>query len=144
VGTYDELSVGDVFTTPRRRIDASEASELIRIGGYTHQLFTDPAFAASSTFGRSPLPGQAVLLLMGGLVEQSGRFDDTVIALLGFEDVRFMAPAFPGDELHVEVEVVAKEPRSDRGVLTMSWTCRTDRDTVVQATARMLFRTASG
>lgn len=138
MSTFEDLTVGDTFTTPSVTVGEHDAAALVKLGGYIHPLFTDPEFAAASPFGRAPLPGQAVLLLMGGLVEQSERFDETTIALLGFEDVRFRKPAFSGDALAVEVTVLAKEPR---GVLIMSWECRNDTsETVCEARARMLFR----
>ena len=139
--TYQALNTGEVFTTPSRRLSEHDVRALTGLGGYTHPLFTDPDFAAASAFGRSPLPGQALLLLMGGLVERSGRFDESVIALIGLDGVRFRAPAFAGDTLDVQVRVMDKQPRPDgtRGVLVMSWECRNQEGTVlVVAEARML------
>jgi acyl dehydratase len=145
VTTYHDLDVGARFTTPSRTIDEETVRTLIEIGGYTHPLFTDAEFAAASAFGRTPLPGQAALLLMGGFVEQSGRFDDTVVALTGLDGVRFLAPAFEGDTLRVVVEIAGKEPSGSgkRGTLVMTWTCLNQRDEeIVSATARMLFHIA--
>lgn len=138
MSTFTELSEGESFRTPARTIMQPDVDELVRIGGYTHPLFTDHEFAAASPFGRSPLPGQALLLVMGGLVEQSQRFDDTTIALLGFEEVRFRKPAFPGDTIDVEVLVVEKEPR---GAIVFLWSARNEAGQVLcDARARMLFR----
>jgi acyl dehydratase len=141
VSTFTELSPGDAFRTPSLTISEETAKRLIATGGYTHPLFTDDAYAKASPFGRAPLPGQAVLLLMGGLVEQSNRFDETTIALLGFEDVRFRKPAFPGDTIAVEVTVLEKEPR---GAILFAWTCVNEKGAqLVEARARMLFRVAA-
>lgn len=142
MSTYDDLAVGDSFETPSRTVDAETVRELVATGGYTHPLFTDEAYAAASPLGATPLPGQAVLLLMGGLVEQSGRFDETVIALTGLDRVGFRTPAFAGDTIRVAVTVEAKEPSRSggRGTLVMQWACRNQRDELVaEATARMLF-----
>jgi acyl dehydratase len=142
IGTYDALDIGASFRTPERKITDDDVDELVGRGGYTHPLFADPAFARRSPFGRRPLPGQAVLLIMGGLAEQTGTFDESVIALLGFDEVRFVAPAFAGDTIHVDIAVTAKELRADgrRGVLKMLWTARNADDRVlVVASASMLF-----
>jgi enoyl-CoA hydratase/carnithine racemase len=130
---------------PSRAITDHDLNALIGIGGYTHPLFTDPEFAAASRFGKRPMPGQAVLLLMGGLVEQSGRFDDTVIALTGFDEVRFTSPCFPGDDVHVEIEVLDKEQSDGRGTLIMAWRALIggpEPTMLCEARARMLFRRA--
>lgn len=141
-GTFDALAVGDVIRTGTRAVTDADVDRLVDVGGYTHPLFADAEFARRSPFGRRPLPGQAVLLLMGGLVEQTGRFDETVIALLGFRDVRFAAPAFAGDDVTVDILVQGKELRADgrRGVLEMRWTARNgDDEVLVDALATMLF-----
>ncbi|HVL89315.1 MAG TPA: MaoC/PaaZ C-terminal domain-containing protein [Actinomycetota bacterium] len=143
ISSFEAFAPGTSFTTPSLHIDESDAAELIRIGGYVHPLFTDPTYAADSVFGRSPLPGEAVLHAMGGLAERSGRFDESVVALLGFDAVRFHAPAFPGDTLHMSVEVIRREarPNGKRGEVVMAWRCRNERgELLCDATARMLFR----
>jgi len=46
----------------------------------------------------------------------------TTVANLGLEDVRFPAPLFVGDTVHVETEVVAMRPSASRprnGILTL-------------------------
>src|SRR5207245_199054 len=114
----------------------------IGIGGYVHPIFTDAEFVARTPLGRTPLPGEAVLLIMGGLAEQTERFDDTTIALVGFDQVRFVAPVFAGDEVHLDVEIVGKEPSRTTGVLVMRWTCLgSDGGVRCEAVARMLFTT---
>ncbi len=72
--------------------------DLVRLGGYTH-----PLFAEASANSDRPLPGQGVLLLIGGLVEQSGQLDDAV-ALLEMSRVRFHRMVTAGTRLHVEIE----------------------------------------
>lgn len=140
--TWQRLAVGDTTTTPRRTVTESMVTLLASLGGYTHPLFTDAEHP--SPFPAVPLPGQALLLLMGGLAEQSGVFDDTTVALLGFDAVRFARPALPGDTVVVEIEVLAKEPSTRTGVLVMAWRCLSTRgDLLVDATARMLVRLPS-
>jgi acyl dehydratase len=143
VGTYDDLRIGDRFTTPSRAFTGKDLASLISIGGYTHPLFTDPDFAAASPFGATPAPGQALLLLMGGLAEQSGRFDETTIGLVGLTDVTFAKAAFAGDTLRIEIEVVDKKQSASgrRGSVTMRWTCvNASNEALAEATATMLFR----
>ncbi|MCA1832302.1 MAG: MaoC family dehydratase [Actinomycetota bacterium] len=143
MGTFDDLSPGDTFSTPSRAFTSKDLATLVSIGGYTHPLFTDAAFAAASPFGNTPAPGQALLLLMGGLVEQSGKLDRSTIGLIGFESVRFAAPAFPGDTLTVHVAVKDKERSKSgrRGSLLMAWQCENGHgEILVKAEATMLFR----
>jgi acyl dehydratase len=91
-----------------------------------------------------PLPGELVLLLLGGLAEQTGVFDETTLALTGLDAVRFRTPCLPGDRIRLEMEVVAKELSGSgrRGFLTLAWTCSNQRgETVLDARATLAFRT---
>ena len=144
MGSYQALAVGETFRSATRVLDAGLVDSLVGLGGYTHPLFTDPAYLATTPFERMPVPGEAVLLLMGGLVEGTGRLDETTIALLRFDAVAFEAPAFVDDTIHVDVTVLGKEPSASgrRGVLVMQWRCvAQDNRTLIDTTTRMLFRT---
>ena len=88
---------------------------LVTAGGYTHHLFAD----ADSSDGR-PLPGQAVLLLMGGLVEQSGLVLDA-IALLEIGRVQFHKMVRAGSSLDVEV-VAGAQKRTSTGKVLQNYT----------------------
>lgn len=113
------------------------------VGGYTHPLFTDDDWVREhSPFATGPVPGEFVLFLLGGLAERSGAFDETTIALVGLDDVRFVAPAFPEDAIRLDMDVLAKEPSSsgERGIMRMRWTCTKDDGTqVLTAIATFLF-----
>lgn len=125
--------------SPLRRLTAEEGDALVQIGGYTHPLFTDPDHLAASPFPSRPWPGQALLLLMGGLVEQTGLFDDRVVALLGFESVDFLGPAFDDDALYVEVEELPAPAGGNGRTGRFTWrACREDGTALVTAVAVFL------
>jgi acyl dehydratase len=144
VGAYADLEVGQRVVSPPRQISDAQARVLIETMGYTHPLFADPDYARAHTpFPTTPLPGAVTLALMGGLAEQTDVFDDTVVALVGMDAVRFPSAAFPDDLLHLEMEVVAKEPSASgrRGVVTFAWRCvKQDGTVVAEANASLLFR----
>lgn len=131
------LLPGDTFVTPAVDVTEGMRADLVRIGGFTHPLFARPAEVRLPE--GSPLPGQAVLLLMGGLVERTGRLDDAIV-LMGMREVRFQRPAVPGSRVRVAVEVVSRAPHSPgRAVCEMRWEAVDDADDVlVRATVQML------
>lgn len=142
MGTYGDLQEGQKFESPSRKLDDDLLRQLVDLGGYTHPLFKDPEFAKQTPMGSTPLPGEALLLIMGGLLEQTGKFDETTIALVGFDQVSFRAPGFAGDEVRVLATVLSKNLSSSgaKGVVTFQWNCVNGAgESLVEAKAKMLF-----
>lgn len=120
--------------TPSREVTDELAAQLVGAGGYTHPLFhpDDPA--------DRPLPGQAVLLLMGGLVEQSGVLDHAV-ALLEIRRARFSAMVRPGSRLHVEVTAAEAEPvKPGLARQEVTWAAYADDEAVATVDVLMLVK----
>lgn len=94
------------------------------VGGYTHPLFTDAAYVREqSPFASALVPGELTLFLLGGLAEQSGLFDEDVIALVGIDDVRFPSPALIGDTISLEMDVADhdRRPGGSTGTMALNW-----------------------
>lgn len=143
MGTFQRLEVGESIISAGFAVTEADVRTLIGMTGYTHPLFTDPDYARSTPFGTTPLPGQLVLAVMGGLAEQTGVFDETVIALVAIDEARFHAAAVPGDVLTLHLEVVDKESseRSGHGTIRFSNRCTNQRDELVaSASSTLLFR----
>lgn len=145
MSAYERLTLGGRFVTPARTISEEAATEIIRLAGYTHPIFTDPEHVARATpFAGRPIPGELSLLLLGGLAEQTGVFDETTLALVSLEAVEFRTPALVGDTIRLEMEVSGKRRSGSgrRGFVTLAWTCRNQRDEIVlTARAEFAFRT---
>ncbi|MEV0717517.1 hypothetical protein [Asanoa sp. NPDC050611] len=113
---------------------------LVGRAGYTHPLFNPPPGGDGP-----PLPGQGVLLLMGGLVEQSGALDDAV-ALLELRRARFLAQVRAGATLRVRIEPLAgRTTSSGKVVRDYRWTAVDGEDRLVaEVEAVMLTRGREG
>lgn len=117
-------------------------SSLVQIGNYTHPLFSDLTVAKNSNMNSLPLPGQALLLLAGGAVENSGELDNA-IALLELVETSFSKPAFAGDSITVEISKLDRKVTSDgeKSVDTFSWTILNQNgDLLAKTTVKMLMR----
>ena len=117
-------------------------SSLVRIGNYTHPLFSDLTVAKNSNMNSLPLPGQALLLLAGGAVENSGELDDA-IALLELVETSFSRPAFAGDSITVEISKLDRKVTSggEKSVDTFSWSILNQNgDLLAKTIVKMLMR----
>lgn len=107
--------------SPELVVTEDLVTTLIERAGYTHPLF-NPSEQARAEQGGPPLPGQGVLLLMGGLVEQSGLLDHA-IALVELRRVRFHQLLKAGSTLKVRIEPTdARTTSSGKVVQDFRWT----------------------
>jgi acyl dehydratase len=131
-----------VIKTEPVEITEEIRSSLVQIGNYTHPLFSDLTVAKNSNMNSLPLPGQALLLLAGGAVENSGELDNA-IALLELVETSFSKPAFAGDSITVEISKLDRKVTSDgeKSVDTFSWTILNQNgDLLAKTTVKMLMR----
>lgn len=119
-----------VVETPAVEVTAATIETLVSTGGYTHPLFQ------RADAGR-PLPGQGLLLLMGGLVEQSGALDHA-IAMVEIRRVSFHRMTVAGTTVRVRLEAGASRTTSSGKTLQdWTWTAIDEADDVL-ATAEVL------
>lgn len=120
---FDEFVVGRVFQHTIRR--TLTETDNVLFSTMTHNpapLHIDHEYMRTqSEFGRPLMNSFFTLGLIVGISINDTTLGTTV-ANLGLEDVRFPAPLFVGDTVHVESEVVAVRPSKSRptnGILTM-------------------------
>ena len=119
---YDEFEVGRVFKHSIRRT-VTETDNVL-FSTLTHNpapLHLDHEYMrAQSEFGKPLMNSFFTLGLIVGISINDTTLGTTV-ANLGLEAVRFPAPLFVGDTVHVETEVIAmrlSESRPRNGILT--------------------------
>jgi acyl dehydratase len=120
---FEEFSVGQVFEHAIRRTVTQ--TDNILFSTMTHNpapLHIDAEYMRTrSEFGRPLVNSFFTLGLIVGISINDTTLGTTV-ANLGLEDVRFPAPLFEGDTVHVQTEVVAKRASRSRpgnGILTL-------------------------
>ncbi|HEX6322006.1 MAG TPA: MaoC family dehydratase [Burkholderiales bacterium] len=114
---YEDFEVAVRYPTRTRRITDADHEAFCRLVGYEVPLFLDDAYAR----GRG-LPGRICpshLIMSFSTAMTGDLFADSIIALLGIENARFLGMVRPGDTLRTEVEVLEKRDssRPDRGVV---------------------------
>lgn len=109
--TFDDIEVGDELTTGGRTITAADVSNFAGVSGDFNHLHTDAERMADTAFGERIAHGALVFSVMTGLLWQARDDDTQVVAFYGVDRLRFVAPVFVGDTVHVETAVVETESR---------------------------------
>lgn len=103
---FEEFSVGQKFQhTIRRTI--TEADNVL-FSTMTHNpapLHLDAEYMKTSEFGRPIINSCLTLAFMVG-ISIGDTTVGTTVANLGWDEVRFPKPLFPGDTIHIETEVL--------------------------------------
>lgn len=110
---FEAATVGDRTVTQGRTLTEADVVNFAGVSGDFNHLHTDAAAMADSGFGERIVHGALLFAVMTGLLWQS-RDDETrdaVVAFYGVDRLRFTAPAYLGETVHVELEVAGKEPR---------------------------------
>jgi acyl dehydratase len=114
---FEDFTVGARYATGGRLITDADHDAFCRLVGYTIPLFLDDAYARQLGLPGRICPSHLVMSFSTAMTSDLLR--DSVIALAGIENARFLKAVRPGDEIRTEVEVVYKRPtsRSDRGLV---------------------------
>jgi acyl dehydratase len=131
---YEDLSEGETFTSPARTVTETDLVSFAMLSGDWNSIHTDEEFAKKSFYGKRVVHGVFGISLMTGLMDRTGLFGGSAIAMLGIRDWQFKAPIFVGDTLHFEMEIVSKRltSKGDRGIVDRKFRLINQRGEVVQ------------
>jgi acyl dehydratase len=126
---FDDLEVGQLLVSARRTVTEADVASFAGLSGDFNPLHTDAVFAASTPFGARIAHGLLVVAIGSGLVNQTGWFEGTTVALLEMTS-RFVRPVHFGDTVRATYRVAEKKEtrRPDRGVVTFEATILNQRD----------------
>lgn len=130
----EDLEPGQVFETARRTVTETDLVTFAMLSSDWNAVHTDALATADSAFGNRIVHGALGLTLATGLVQRSGMFEGSAVALLGFADWTFERPLYVGDTVHTRLRIagVRRTSRGDRGVVTRELELVNQHDQVVQ------------
>jgi acyl dehydratase len=104
---YEDLTVGQRFRLPARTITEADVVNFAGVSGDYNRIHTDREYAKTTMYGQRIVHGMLGLSVLTGLLNRSGLFDGSVVAMLGINDWRFENPIFIDDTISCEFEIVA-------------------------------------
>ena len=134
VGLYwEEWEVGREWTTRGRTMTEAAIETCAGLSGDYNPLHTDEEYAKTTQFGTRIAHGPLTYLFAAGLLFQLHLYDDTLIAFLGFDTLRFTKPVKIGDTVRAKIRVTEKREtsRPDRGIVRRELLVLNQHDEVV-------------
>jgi acyl dehydratase len=116
--TFDDVEVGDTWTSPARTITETDVVQFASLTGDFNPLHVDQEFARQTPFGKPIAHGLLGLSYVAGLGSHFPRM--ATLSFLRILEWNFIKPIHFGDTVHVETEILSKEPkaRGRRGEIT--------------------------
>ena len=131
---WEEWEIGAEFESPARTVTEADIVQFAGLSGDYNPLHVNEEYCKTTMFGTRIAHGPLVYAIAAGLLFQLHLYDDTLIAFLGFEDLRFTKPVKAGDTIHARVKVLERQETSkpDRGVMKRQLQVINQRGEVVQ------------
>src|SRR5918911_3189227 len=116
---WEEWEVGQEWTTRGRTMTEAAIETCAGLSGDYNPLHTDEEYAKTTQFGTRVAHGPLVYAIAAGLLFQLHLYDDTLIAFLGFDKLKFTAPVRAGDTVRARIKVLDRREtsRPDRGIV---------------------------
>jgi acyl dehydratase len=136
---FDELETGVVYQhRPRRTVSEADNILFTTLTMNTQALHLDAVWSEGTEFGERLVNSMFTLSTLVGL-SVAQLTQGTIVANLGFSEVRFPAPVRAGDTLEASTVVTEKRESTSRpgqGIATFEHTMRNQRGEVVCVAVR--------
>jgi acyl dehydratase len=131
---FEEFTVGQKFQHAIRRTILE--ADNVWFSALTHNpapLHIDAEYMKGTEFGRPIVNSCLTLAFMVG-ISVGDTTVGTTVANLGWDEVRFPKPLFPGDTIHIETEVLElrdSKSRPDNGIVVFAHRAFNQHDVLV-------------
>lgn len=116
---FEDLESSGPATSGDRLVTEADVMAFANLTGDFVALHTNEAYAKTTKYGQRIAHGALVFGISVGLATQMKLFDGTLIAFAGVDKLRFVAPVFFGDRIHVVKRVVERKALGDaQGTVT--------------------------
>jgi 3-hydroxybutyryl-CoA dehydratase len=115
---FEDYIVDHVTTSRGRTVTEADIVNFAGLSGDFVELHMNEEYARSGPFGRRIAHGALIFSISTGLMVQMTPDHEAIIAFYGVDKLRFIAPVFIGDTIHVTKRVLEKQAKDGgRGVI---------------------------
>lgn len=119
---FEDYIVGAVTTSRGRTISEADIVNFAGLSGDFVELHLNEEYARRGPFGRRIAHGALIFSVSTGLTVQMTADQEAIVAFYGVDKLRFVAPVFIGDTIHITKRVVEKRTKGGRGIVTFETT----------------------
>ena len=132
---FEDIELGTSFESEAHVVTAADIAAFADVTRDHHPLHLDSDYAKSRGFPTVIAHGLFGLSLMEGLKSKLKLYEETSVASLGWDDVRFKRPVIAGDRLRVRFRFAEKRPTRmpARGIVVEELELINQRDEIVTA-----------
>ena len=131
---WEDWEIGAEFESPGRTVTEADIVTFAGLSGDYNPLHINEEYCKQTQFGTRIAHGPLVYAIVAGLLFQLHLYDDTLIAFLGFDSLKFTKPVKAGDTIRARIKVLETRETSnpERGVMKRQLTVLNQRGEVVQ------------
>ena len=120
---FEDCTIGEVRTSRGRTISEADIVNFAGLSGDFVELHMNEEYARNGPFGKRIAHGALVFSISTGLMVQMTVHQEAIVAFRGVDQLRFVAPVFIGDTIHVVKKTVDKHSKDGvRGLVTFETT----------------------
>lgn len=136
---FEDFHLGDRFRSPSKTLTDAHFLFFAGMTGDAHPIHYDDEYARKTRFGRRLAHGLLLTSMTAlGASTLGPLIEDSIVAFVE-QSTRFVSPAFIGDTLQPDHEVVALDRKRSAGLVTLRVTLTNQRgETVLEGQHRYL------
>jgi 3-hydroxybutyryl-CoA dehydratase len=120
---FEDYAIDDVRTSRGRTITEADIVNFAGLSGDFVELHMNEEYARRGPFGKRIAHGALVFSISTGLMVQMTVLQVEIVAFRGVDQLRFVAPVFIGDTIHVTKKTIQKHTNDGvRGLVTFETT----------------------
>jgi acyl dehydratase len=120
---FEDYTIGEIRTSRGRTITEADIVNFAGLSGDFVELHTNEEYAKRGPFGRRIAHGALIFSISTGLMVQMTSNHEAIVAFRGVDQLRFVAPVFIGDTIHVTKKTIEKNTKDGiRGLVMFETT----------------------
>ncbi|MDC0139682.1 MaoC/PaaZ C-terminal domain-containing protein, partial [Hyphomicrobiales bacterium] len=96
---WEEWEIGNEYISPSRTVTETDIINFAGVSGDYNPLHMDEEYCKKTQFGTRIAHGPLIYSIAAGLLFQLHLYDDTLIAFLGFDSLKFTKHVIAGDTI---------------------------------------------